>query len=393
MILEARHRIGGRIWTDASLGVPIDFGAAAVHGRDGNPLPPLLAAAGLAVREVRYDSLHCRLPGGAVVDPALVDDAGERFEELFDRLTEDARAGESVSDALARLAPGALADPLMALYAGVEIEFDVGSSLDRIAAGEIGELKTFDGPDLFPVQGFGRLADFLARGLDIRTGHPVCLVRATSSGVVLSGEWGEIACDFCICTLPIGVLKSGDVRFEPGLPAALTGAIDRLGAGAVVKVALRFDRPFWPKDVQYLGYLSGAPSRFPTSLCIDAIHPGSNILMAFALGRWADHLADLPDEAAVADALSMLTDMYGAAVGTPSGSRVQRWAREAYSRCAYSFASTATRRSDFSEFEAVVNGRIAFAGEHTIAARRGTVHGALLSGERAARTFASPPFV
>ena len=36
-VLEARERIGGRMWTDTSLGVPIDLGAAWIHGTDGNP--------------------------------------------------------------------------------------------------------------------------------------------------------------------------------------------------------------------------------------------------------------------------------------------------------------------------------------------------------------------
>src|SRR3712207_2812119 len=36
-VLEARNRIGGRILTDASLGIPIDLGASWIHGEDGNP--------------------------------------------------------------------------------------------------------------------------------------------------------------------------------------------------------------------------------------------------------------------------------------------------------------------------------------------------------------------
>lgn len=44
----------------------------------------------------------------------------------------------------------------------------------------------------------------------------------------------------CICTLPLGVLKAGDVAFEPPLTGAFAGAISRLGVGHVNKVALRF---------------------------------------------------------------------------------------------------------------------------------------------------------
>ena len=46
-VLEARDRIGGRTWTDASLGVPCDLGASWIHGADDNPLTEWAAALGL----------------------------------------------------------------------------------------------------------------------------------------------------------------------------------------------------------------------------------------------------------------------------------------------------------------------------------------------------------
>ncbi|MCB0009704.1 MAG: FAD-dependent oxidoreductase, partial [Anaerolineales bacterium] len=47
-ILEGRDRIGGRTYTDQSLGAPIDLGAAWIHGPDGNPLTPLARQLGIA---------------------------------------------------------------------------------------------------------------------------------------------------------------------------------------------------------------------------------------------------------------------------------------------------------------------------------------------------------
>jgi monoamine oxidase len=35
VVLEARGRIGGRIWTDRTMGAPIDLGAAWIHGHKG----------------------------------------------------------------------------------------------------------------------------------------------------------------------------------------------------------------------------------------------------------------------------------------------------------------------------------------------------------------------
>ena len=38
VVFEARGRIGGRIWTDHSLGLLLDLGASWIHGADGNPI-------------------------------------------------------------------------------------------------------------------------------------------------------------------------------------------------------------------------------------------------------------------------------------------------------------------------------------------------------------------
>ena len=40
-VLEARARVGGRVWTDRSLGVPIDMGASWISGVRGNPIARL----------------------------------------------------------------------------------------------------------------------------------------------------------------------------------------------------------------------------------------------------------------------------------------------------------------------------------------------------------------
>jgi phytoene dehydrogenase-like protein len=46
LVLEARDRVGGRVWTDRSLGFPMERGAHWIEGTDGNPLLALAQAAG-----------------------------------------------------------------------------------------------------------------------------------------------------------------------------------------------------------------------------------------------------------------------------------------------------------------------------------------------------------
>jgi lysine-specific histone demethylase 1 len=62
---------------------------------------------------------------------------------------------------------------------------------------------------------------------------------------------------------------------------------------------------------------------------------------------------------------------------------VTRWKSEAFSKGSYSFAAVGTKATDFDTI-ARPQGRLYFAGEHTNGAYRGTVHGAYMSGQRAA---------
>src|SRR5215831_18028108 len=56
-VLEARNRLGGRTWTDDSLGAPLDLGGSWVHGVDGNPLALWCAKLGVPLDESQGDRL------------------------------------------------------------------------------------------------------------------------------------------------------------------------------------------------------------------------------------------------------------------------------------------------------------------------------------------------
>lgn len=52
-----------------------------------------------------------------------------------------------------------------------------------------------------------------------------------------------------ISTLPLGVMKANhSTMFLPPLPPRTVNAIEALQFGTSDKIALEFDRPFWPRD-------------------------------------------------------------------------------------------------------------------------------------------------
>lgn len=85
----------------------------------------------------------------------------------------------------------------------------------------------------------------------MRLSHRVLRVARSPSGVEVEAEVGggggrvSVQADVCICTLPLGVLKAGDVTFDPALPESKREAIERLGFGCLNKVLLVFPSAFW----------------------------------------------------------------------------------------------------------------------------------------------------
>ncbi len=71
-------------------------------------------------------------------------------------------------------------------------------------------------------------------------------VTRKSSGVrVITQDGKEFVAEHCIVTLPLGVLKTGEVQFSPRLPDWKQEVIEGIGFGLLNKVALRFDTIFW----------------------------------------------------------------------------------------------------------------------------------------------------
>ena len=56
-ILEARERIGGRIWTSHELGLPADLGASWIHGFEDNPIARLARRHAIAIVRTNISSV------------------------------------------------------------------------------------------------------------------------------------------------------------------------------------------------------------------------------------------------------------------------------------------------------------------------------------------------
>ena len=376
-VLEARGRIGGRIWTDTSLGVPVDLGASWIHGSNGNPLTGLADAAGARTVETDFENVAL-LDNGAVLGADTTTATMSAWAAVLDavyRSTDNAGPDASLADALADQAD--LDDPLMQWCVQSSIVAEYAADPDELALRWFGHDGELEGPDLILPGGYVQLVEHLARGLTIRLGTEVTRIAHDGSGVRLETSQGVVAADRVIVTVPLGVLKAETIVFDPPLPERKRKAIDRLGFGLLNKVVLKFDEPFWPLDRDALGIVgSNQPVsdlvnglRFTDTALLVGLRGGSN-----ALAREQD--SDTDTVAAVLATLG---------APDPMGTVVTRWAADPYARGSYSFLAVGSSPEDQRALAEPVSQRVSFAGEATHEEFFATVHGAYLSGLREAQ--------
>lgn len=104
------------------------------------------------------------------------------------------------------------------------------------------------------------------------------------------------AADAAVITVPLGVLKSNRIKFEPKLPDWKEAAIADLGVGIENKIILHFGNVFWP-NVEFLGVV--ADTTYGCSYFLN-IHKaaGHPVLVYMPAGQLARDIEKMSDEAA-----------------------------------------------------------------------------------------------
>ncbi|MGD1868878.1 MAG: FAD-dependent oxidoreductase [Neomegalonema sp.] len=271
-VLEARNRIGGRIWTDRSLGVPLDLGASWIHGADGNPLTNVASALDIRTR---------------ATDESYVVRGGD---------------GRNMSDAEA---PAWLDNV-------VSVQHSLGADEDDVNGTAYWTVSDYGGEEVILPGGYDQLLTGAPRSLDIRFEHIVRQVDIGEHSVQLRDTQGrEALFDAVILTAPLGVLKHGSIGFSPPLPEWKTEAITRLGMGLLDKVYLRYDAVFWDEDVTWIVTPeNGLPAgQFNQWLNLYR-YTGQPVIMAFNGAQPARDLSSLSDAKIVDKAVQTLAKAY-----------------------------------------------------------------------------------
>jgi monoamine oxidase len=300
-VLEARDHIGGRVHSIRDFcSEPVEAGAEFIHGIEAVTFPDVKDA-GFSVRPcplIRHSMFN--LGGGTRWLPFILLHPGTwpTFTIMYrlKRLKEDLSARQFIErqgyKGRARL------------LASMTCTAHLPGTLDEVGLlglREDGVLHIEEVLNHRIAEGYDGLIAHIGKGVEVELGVVIEKVKWDAGGVVVTARGGrEYAARAAVCALPLGVLKSGTVTFDPALPESKQKAMKNLHVGPVSKVLLKFKERFWPHWLAILGCGSGPvtlywPVFYNRGKSVDDKDP---VLSAYATGPRAAALAKMSDDEA-----------------------------------------------------------------------------------------------
>lgn len=390
-VIEARDRIGGRIWTSTRWpDVPLDLGASWIHGVEGNPLTAIAAKIKAATRLTSYE----RAVAYDVTGKPLSQARETRLDEWRTKIKQALRQAEQRDrdQSVQSVVASALRYDTLAPADQQLIEFHLNSSMENEYAGSARELsahwhdaaEAFDGDDAVFAQGFRVITEHLAQGLRIERGQVVRAIEWSGDEVRVKTATTQFTAQRVLITLPLGVLKANAIQFSPPLPEKKHAAIQVLGMGLLNKCYLRFAKPFWPATVDWIEQVPPVRGEWTEWVSFTRAL-NQPVLLGFNAADEARRMEGWTDEKIVASAMQTLRRIFGRATPDPLDYQLTRWAADPFALGAYSFNALGATPQMRDDLAANIAGKLFFAGEATSRQHFGSAHGAYLSGLRAAR--------
>lgn len=417
-LLEARDRIGGRIYTlqDPELHAPVELGAEFIHGRPSEILD-LLKARHVQIREVDGDN-WCVEEGRASPCDFFSD-----VDQILQKMREHKNRDESFADFLKhstsqlpdtpslrrakQWATGYVSgfnasDPALVsvnwlvqeMHAEEKIE---GDRAFRAEHGYADLIEIFEQQML--ESGISLQMNTIVERIQWRKGQ----VEITASG---ANEIATFSAPRVLITVPLGVLQAqhedrGAIRFVPELPQQKQNAIRHIAMGKVIRVTLRFRERFWKdlphsrethsKSMDGMSFLFSHDEWFPTWWTTAPVE--LPLLTGWAPFHCASRLSGQSESFVIEHGIAALHRLLGVSIQELAGllehAYFHDWQTDPFSRGAYSYGKVGGDQAP-KALAMPVDSTLFFAGEATDAnGLNGTVHAAIASGRRAALEIAN----
>jgi monoamine oxidase len=394
-ILEARERVGGRVWsrTDWKGKNPMDVGASWIHGISKNPMAELAREQGIRTVPFDYEKKAVYHRGGSRISPEEETRIERNFRKTLklanataDELSRDVSLRKTFTAAEKKLGWSQEELAQLDFKAHTEIEHEFGASLEELSAQYWDEGEELSGGDVIVPGGLGAIVEPWARGQDIRFGQAVERVSYNRDGVRVRTSQGlEMRAKKLILTVPLGILKKGKIVFDPLLPKEKLDAIGRIGFGNYQKTALLYEELFWDPELHLFDWDGGATGKEWAEWVNLYPFTGEPALIAFHTAQAAYGIESMTDREISDAATDALASALGRKVPRPKDMIVSKWGHDPYVLGAYSFMGVGATPADRTVLGKPLEGCLYFAGEAVSENYAATMHGAYETGLAAAK--------
>ncbi len=395
-LLEARDRLGGRVFTTRARGwpCPIEFGAEFIH--EGNEAFWRVLQQ-RRIRAERVPITHWLFRNGRL---QRIADVASEIGRVTKRIVKSRMQRWSFADFLRSKLAG-LSREERELAAGFVEGFEAAPTERMSAVALRGE--TLDTSAQFSIpKGYAGLIDSLVAHLQrarvkLQRRAVVRSIHWHPGGVTVRAGGRTFQARSVIITLPLGVLQAkrpqrGAVTFDPPLHEKAR-LIDRMQMGHVIRLTMRFDPRHWPvivpaelqKQAGGFGFIHSRVDGIPVWWSLSS----NRVLTGWAGGPAALALARRSKNILCDKALGTLSKIFG--TPRPALRRALRdfathnWSQDPFSRGAYTFTAVGLDAAA-QRLRQPVENTVFFAGEATADGDEiGTVHGAFSSGLRVAK--------
>ena len=388
-ILEARNRIGGRVFSHSFKEEPnliSELGAEWV-GESHERLKALCSDFKIPLQRHQFEDRL--MQNGRVSQPGewgFSPQAKAAFEKLiknYDKLTLAQKTSLDQLDWWTFLENKGFTQPDLIIRDLMD-STDFGESIRHVSAfaalAEYAESSPHNEMDYKMTGGNSRLVNEFAKRVgteNIRLATRVIEVKQRAGKVSVTTDKGVFDGDACVCTAPVASLKK--IRFDPPLPASHRDALEKLTYARIVKNSVLFDERFW--KAEDFSLVSDTASHYYFHSTQNQAGK-SGVLCSYAIGEKADLLASQDNERRMKVVARDLVDLEPRAPQLARSIASYAWQRDEFTHGAYALY----RPGQWFGLRPIIarpHGKVLFAGEH-IADWQGFMEGAIETGESAA---------
>ncbi|XP_060100139.1 lysine-specific histone demethylase 2 [Heteronotia binoei] len=413
LVLEAKERIGGRVWDDKSFkGITVGKGAQIVNGGVNNPIALMCEQLGIKMHKLgeKCDLIQ---EGGRITDPTIDKRMDFHFNAILDVVADWRKDKNQHQDV-------PLGDKIQEIYkvfiqeSGIQfseleekvlqfhlsnLEYACGSNLHKVSARSWDHnefFAQFAGDHTLLSSGYSAIMEKMAEGLDIRLKAPVRSIDYSGEEVKVTATDGtQWTAQKVLIAIPLAILQKGAIQFNPALPERKMKAINSLGAGVIEKIALQFPYRFWDSKIQgadFFGHIPPSSNKRGLFSVFYDMDPQRKccVLMSVITGDAVSSIKNMEDKQVLQQCMIVLRELFKEQeVPDPVKYFVTRWSKEPWIQMAYSFVKTGGSGEAYDILAEDIQGTVFFAGEATNRHFPQTVTGAYLSGVREASKIAA----